>query len=138
MAIYSVNLKPFSRAKGESAVAAAAYRAGIALTDHRTGLVHDFTRRKGVEAVHFVVPPGAPSWAQAAQDLWNAVEAAETRVNSRVARELLVALPHELPAPERTALATDIAQQLVGYRKFNRPFRPVCAVAGGGASGRLR
>ena len=25
-----------------------------------------------------------------------------------------------------------------GYRKFNRPFRPVCAVAGGGASGRLR
>jgi hypothetical protein len=36
------------------------------------------------------------------------------RVNSRVARELEVALPHELDDGQRKALVRDIAQMLVG------------------------
>lgn len=48
MAIYHTRVKTFSRAKGHSAVAAAAYRAGLSLIDERTGARHDYSRRGGV------------------------------------------------------------------------------------------
>ncbi len=45
--------------------------------------------------------------------MWNAVEQAETRKNSRVAREVILALPHELPAHSHEALVRDMAGWLV-------------------------
>lgn len=57
------------------------------------------------------LPKGAPAMTTA--ELWNAAEAAENRKNSQVAREFLVALPHELTADQRTALAERIAQGIV-------------------------
>lgn len=45
MAIYHANL--VTRSGGKSAVAAAAYRAGIALHDDRLGLTQDYSRQKG-------------------------------------------------------------------------------------------
>lgn len=113
MAIYHASLRVVTRSKGESAVAAAAYRAGIALRDDRLGLTQDYSRRKGVGFVTVLTPAGAPSWASDTSALWNAAEGAETRVNARVARELIVSLPHELPEPVRRDLARDVAQVLV-------------------------
>lgn len=46
MAIYHTRVKTFSRAKGHSAVAAAAYRAGLSLVDERTGARHDYSQRR--------------------------------------------------------------------------------------------
>ena len=97
MAIYHLSVKPVSRAGGRSAVAAAAYRAGVRLENERDGQVHDFTRRSGVEHAEIVLPANVNAdWARDRSDLWNAAERSEKRKDARVAREFEVALPHEL------------------------------------------
>ena len=97
MAIYHLSMKPLTRASGRSAVAAAAYRAAERLENERDGLVHDYTKRSGVEHAEIVLPAGAEAeWARDRSALWNAAEAAEKRKDARVAREIEVALPHEL------------------------------------------
>lgn len=117
MAIYHASLRVLTRSQGHSAVAAAAYRAGIRLTDERTGLVHDFTRKCGVLSVRMEAPADAPPWATDIEKVWNEAEGAETRVNARVARDLVIGLPHEIPEPTRAELAHRIAQDLVSrYR----------------------
>ncbi|MFN7114666.1 MAG: MobQ family relaxase [Alphaproteobacteria bacterium] len=113
MAIYHCSLRVFSRSDGHSAVAAAAYRAGAVLHDERRGFTHRYHNRKGVVASFIITPPQAPETTHDRLLLWNAVEAAETRKNSRVAREIILALPHELPATARAALARDMALWLV-------------------------
>ena len=110
MAIYSASVKTVSRGGGRSATAAAAYRNGEEITDERTGEVHDYRRRTGVEHVASFAPEGmAP---QPSAELWNRAEAAEVRKNARVAREVLVALPAELTPAQRRELAQGIAQAL--------------------------
>lgn len=110
MAIYSASVKTVSRGSGRSATAAAAYRNGEEITDERTGEVHDYRRRTGVEHVASFAPEGlAP---QPSAELWNRAEAAEVRKNARVAREVLVALPAELTPAQRRELAEGIAQAL--------------------------
>src|SRR3546814_1026126 len=75
MAVYHLAVKSVSRSTGRSAVAAVAYRDGVALENERDGLVHDYTRRSGVGGAVIVVPEGA-EWAQDRSALWNAAEAA--------------------------------------------------------------
>ena len=99
MALYSASVKPVSRSSGRSATAAAAYRNAERIIDERTGDIHDYTRRSGVDHVESFAPVGmAP---QSGSELWNKAEAAEVRKNARVAREVLVALPHELDQVQR-------------------------------------
>ena len=113
MAIYHLATKPISRSGGRSAVAAAAYRASQKLTNERDGLTHDFTHRRGVEHTEIVLPEGvAAEWAQDRSRLWNGAEAAEKRKDARVAREIEVALPHELTADQRLELTREFAQGL--------------------------
>jgi hypothetical protein len=96
MAIYHLNAKTIARSQGKSATAAAAYRAGEKIEDRRTGIIHDYTRRKGVYATEIVAPKSAPDWARDRSELWNQAESVETRTNSRTAREFDIALPTEL------------------------------------------
>lgn len=106
-------MKPISRASGRSAVAASAYRSGECLTNERDGLTHDFTRRDGVEHSEIVIPLGSGAeWALDRSALWNAAEAAEKRVDARVAREFEIALPHELTAAQREELCREFARSL--------------------------
>ena len=113
MAIFHLSVKTVSRSAGRSATAAAAYRAGAKITDERTGEIHDYTRKGGVESADLVLPAGAPDWAADRAALWNAAEQAETRKNSTVAREFEIALPDELTAAERHRLAHDLAREIV-------------------------
>ncbi|MEY2336418.1 MobA/MobL family protein, partial [Acidithiobacillus ferrianus] len=77
-------MKPMSRASGRSSVAAVAYRAAEKLENQRDGLVHDFSRRSGVEHAEIVVPEGINAeWAKDRSVLWNAAEAAEKRKDAR-------------------------------------------------------
>jgi Ti-type conjugative transfer relaxase TraA len=113
MAIYHLSMKPLSRASGRSAVAAAAYRAAEVLENQRDGLVHDFSRRSGVEHAEIVLPAGGEvEWARDRSALWNAAEASEKRRDARVAREFEIALPHELSVEERLDLTRGFAQGL--------------------------
>ena len=91
-------------------MAAAAYRSGERLVDERTGNLHDYTRRGGVVYTAILTQDG-----QGAErnQLWNAAEEAEKRKDARTAREWVIALPHELDAKQRQALAVEFGQALV-------------------------
>ncbi|OEC96893.1 Ti-type conjugative transfer relaxase TraA [Rhizobium sp. YK2] len=113
MAIYHCSMKTISRSGGRSAVASAAYRAAVKLTNERDGLVHDFTRKQGVDHAEIVLPEGVEAdWARDRSSLWNAVERAEVRKDARVAREFEIALPHELNPEQRLSLTRDFAREL--------------------------
>ncbi|MEL6931567.1 MAG: MobQ family relaxase [Pseudomonadota bacterium] len=111
--MYHSTVKKFSRSKGQSATAAAAYRAGAEIEDARTGEVHDYTRRSGVVSSHIVLPDRHPEWATDRSRLWSGAEQAETRKNSVVAREVEVGLPAELEDSDREKLATEFTKHLV-------------------------
>lgn len=112
MAIFHLSVKPISRSAGRSSTAAAAYRAGEKIIDERTGEIHDYTRKHGVESADIVLPDGAPEWATSRAQLWNAAELAEKRKDACVAREYEVALPAELSADQRRKLALDFAKDM--------------------------
>lgn len=113
MAIYHFSMKTISRSHGRSATAAIAYRAGEKIVDERTGVIHDYQKKSGVMAKGIVLPKEAPEWAKNREQLWNAVEQKETRKNSTVAREIIVALPAELDEKARLQLVHDFSQELV-------------------------
>jgi len=113
VAIYHLSVKTVSRSAGRSATAAAAYRAGVEIADERTGEIHDYTRKGGVESAELILPENAPEWATDRARLWNAAEQAEKRKNSTVAREFEIALPSELSPEERQRLAHDLAREIV-------------------------
>ncbi len=112
MAIYHLSVKAISRSAGRSATAAAAYRAGCKIADERTGEIHDYTRKGGVQSADLVLPDGAPEWAFDRSALWNAAESAEKRKDACVAREFEVALPAELFAKSRKRLALEFAKEM--------------------------
>lgn len=117
MAIYHASIKAFSRGKGESSIAAAAYRAGLDLIDTKTKQLHRYSLRKGVAAHFMLAPAGAPAWCSDPSVFWDANEAWETRANARVGHELEVSLPHELDKDQRQALALELGQLLVDRYK---------------------
>jgi ATP-dependent exoDNAse (exonuclease V) alpha subunit len=113
LAIYHLSMKPISRAKGRSAVAASAYRSGEKLTNERDGLTHDYTTKRGIEHAEIVLPEGVEAaWARDRSALWNRAEFSEARKDARVAREFEVGLPHELSAAQRLEATRALAQDL--------------------------
>ncbi len=106
MAIYHLSAQIISRGAGRSSVAAAAYRAGERLEDERTGLTHDYGRRRDI-AGWVQAPQDAPEWVYDRQALWNRVEATERRRDAQLARELNVALPVELDREQQQAALWD-------------------------------
>lgn len=103
MAIFHFQANAIQRSKGRSSVAAAAYRAGTSLTDDRTGLTFDYSKKK-VDKTFLV------GWTGTREELWNAAEAAENRKDSTTAREYVIALPAELTEFEREHLARTLAR----------------------------
>lgn len=113
MAIFYCQMSVVSRSTGRSAVASAAYRAAVTLTNDRDGLTHDYRRREGVGHSEIVLPEGMDTeWARDRSALWNAAEQHEARKDARVAREFVIALPHELSEEGRTSLTREFAQDL--------------------------
>lgn len=104
MALYRFSVSVHSRSAGRSAVAAAAYRAGTRLRDPRTGLTHDYRRRRGVLRTEIIAPAGAPTWASQRASLWSKAELSERRKDAQSCREICAALPRELSEAQHTAL----------------------------------
>ncbi len=104
MASYHFSAQMVKRSEGRSVVAMAAYRAGARLKDERRGIDVDFRRRRGVVHAEILAPEGSAAWLLDRESLWNGVERMETRRDAQLAREINMALPHELDASERLAL----------------------------------
>ena len=114
MAIYHFSAKIISRANGSSALASAAYRSASRLQDQRLDRHHDFSNKAGVVHSEVLLPEGAPEHLSDREKLWNAVEAAEKRIDAQLAREIEFAIPRELTREQGIALARDfVAREFV-------------------------
>jgi len=116
MAILYFQTSSISRGAGRSAVAAAAYRSGERLRDERTGKLHNYSQRTDIPHKEIVLPTGLDttriSWVHDRSQLWNTAERSDQRRDARIAREFQVALPHELSAERRLALARRFSQDV--------------------------
>src|SRR6476469_4560139 len=111
---FAPDISTVSRGKGDApSTAKAAYRAGLTITDERTGITYDYSRRHGVEWSGTAARDGAPDWSRERARLWNAVEQKESRKNSVVARELMAPLPAEVSKAEREQITREIMAFLV-------------------------
>lgn len=81
------------------------------MRDERTGLEHDYSRRRGEVESWIEVPEHVPEWAKDREKLWNRVEAAERRKDSQLAREVEVALPKELSRDEQRELVRSFVRE---------------------------
>lgn len=113
MAIYHLTLKHISAGRGQSAVAAIAYRRGAIIVNEATGECKDFSRKDHIVHTEFAIPPNAPRWITALGDLpdplpsqkfWSQVEHQNTRLNAHYADEIELALPRELTLRENVDL----------------------------------
>lgn len=111
MAIYHLEAKVVSRGAGRSAAAAAAYLSCSRIYNDYDGIQHDYTRKQGLVWQQVFLPPQAPPEWQDREKLWNAVEAAEKAKDSRLVRELVVALPIELNQEQQISLIEEFIQE---------------------------
>lgn len=96
MNYFHLEAKVVSRGAGRSVIAAAAYASCSRLYNDYDGLIHDYTRKHGCLYSEVFLPQYAPEEWKDRQLLWEAVESVEKTKGSRLARELVVALPSEL------------------------------------------
>lgn len=87
-----------------TAEAAAAYR--HAWTSGNGDQVFDYRRKIGVTWSGVIAPDDAPEWMRDPRRLWLAVDAWETRSNARLARELVIGLPHQVGLDDHIAMLT--------------------------------
>lgn len=111
MAIFHLTAKIVSRGKGQSAVAKAAYNARAKLTNATTGISYDYTRKGGAVFEGVFTPKNVPEWARDREQLWSEVERFEKRKDAQLAREVEIALPHELTDEQRRQLVTDYVRE---------------------------
>lgn len=105
MAIYHFHVTQISRGKGQTAVSAAAYRAGEKLHDNYYGEEPDYTKKGGVLYTKIILPEHAPKDYADRETLWNAVEFAEANGRAQLAYSFDFALPNELSDEENLELA---------------------------------
>lgn len=111
MAQYRLSANIISRSSGRSATAAAAYRAAMRIEDERTGIVHDYTAKRGVLHSEILAPDTAPDWMRDRVQLWNSVEAKERRGDAQLSREIQLSLPHEFTHEQRVNLVRRFVQE---------------------------
>ena len=115
MAIFHLSAKVVSRGSGQSAIAKAAYNARAKLQDERTGQTKDYSRMNGLAFSGVFAPKDAPAWATDRQQLWNEVErkedASKRAADAQLARQIIVALPHELTGQQREWLVKDYVRE---------------------------
>ncbi len=111
MAIYHFEAKVISRGTGRSVVAAAAYASCSRIYNDYDGVTHDYTKKHGNLYSEVFLPSNAPPEWQDRSELWNAVEEAEKTKDSRLARELIVALPIELELDDWKSMLKDFIRE---------------------------
>jgi hypothetical protein len=90
-----------SRRLVKSIVGPAAYRSAERLYDERNKRFYDYRSKNGIVHTEILLPPNAPLKFSDRATLWNSVEKAENRKDSRLARQIIIALPRELTLVEQ-------------------------------------
>ena len=127
MAIYRLSAGIVKRSQGQSAVAAAAYRAGENLHDERLDVTHQYDRKQDVLNSEILAPEDSPEWVYDREKLWNKMEAAERRKDAQPAREVVLSLPRELSDSEGWKLARKfvndefVSNGMVADMNFHKP-----------------
>ena len=96
MNYFHLEAKVISRGSGRSAVAASAYASCSEMYNDYDGVTHDYRKKTGLVHSEIMLPTMAPAEWTDREKLWNAVEEVEKTRDSRLSRELVVALPREL------------------------------------------
>ncbi len=109
MQFFHMNCRIVGKARGKSSVAAAAYISAEKLLNERTGLTHDFSRKKDVVFADTVLCANAPEEYRNREILWNAVERIEKASDARFARQFDLAIPNEFTPKQARALFYDVA-----------------------------
>jgi len=108
MAIAFARERRLSRRNGDNSVRTAAYNGRSNLRADRTDEWFHFGHRDDPAHHEILLPSDAPAnWAES-RVLWNETEKKENRVDSQVAREIVLALPKEimeLPISEEEQIA---------------------------------
>lgn len=114
MSLYHFSVGHIKRSAGQSAIAAASYRAGKKLYSEYYGEYADYTHKSGVVHTEIFLPPQAPLEYADRATLWNAVEAVEHTKKAQLAYSFDIALQNEFSMEENIALARQfIMEQFV-------------------------
>lgn len=111
MALYHFSVGQIKRSAGQSAIAAAAYRAGERLYSDYYGEYSDYTRKGGVVCSEIILPPHAPPEYQDRATLWNTVEQVEKHKKAQLAYSFDIALQNEFSMEENIALAREFVRR---------------------------
>lgn len=95
MAIFFMRTSIIKASSGKSAVASAAYQAAESLKSERLDHTFSYTTKEEVVFSEVLLPKNAPPELADRAKLWNAVEKAQNRENSRYARQIIIAVPNE-------------------------------------------
>jgi len=130
-----IGRKSRGKTSGQSAVGAAAYRAGqkLEVADTTRALpfirhgraLHDYTRKRGVVHSRIMAPKRVMAnsvngrmretrpddWFMDREQLWNKVEESEKRKDSQLARELNLFLPHVTSREQNIKMVEDFIQK---------------------------
>lgn len=112
MAIYHCSVKIGTRSKGQSAIAAAAYRSASKIFEEETGLTSDYTKKKNVIFSEIALCENAPKEYQDRATLWNAVHKVEKSNDAQLWREIEVALPKEFSREQQIEVVRKFVAQL--------------------------
>ena len=105
IALFHFHVTQIKRSAGQSAVAAAAYRAGEKLHSEYYGEDSDYTHKRGVICSEILLPSHAPLEYADRKTLWNAVEKAERGKKAQLAYSFDIALQNEFSMQENIDLA---------------------------------
>ena len=111
MALFHFHVGQIGRAKGFSAVAAAAYRSGEELECDYYGESHDYTKKGGVLYTEIFLPDYAPDRLRNRSVLWNEVEKIEKHPKAQLCYSFDIALQNELSFDDNLELARSFVQE---------------------------
>ncbi len=112
---YHASMDVVSRSQGRSAVGIASYVTGQRMKNTETGVWAKRNHPGDVLEFGTTAPEGAPDFLTDNKKLaeaWNAAQAAETRINSQLARHFNIALSREWSVPDQVEVMEDIAQNI--------------------------
>ena len=111
MADFHFSVTQIKRSAGQSAIAAAAYRAGEKLFSEIYGEYSDYTRKRGIVETGILLPSFAPKEYENREKLWNAVEQAERHPKAQLAYSFDFSLQNEFSMKENLEIAREFIQK---------------------------